>query len=253
MREAYKDVLRVWSIVAMGILALVVGIQLIGQPKATDAPAVVHIMTETKMDKAGTLQYQPVPGKATGTGFHIGNGKYLTAAHVVKGADKVTMEDAPQMELEVLWRSDEYDVALMKERYVGVPIVTFDSFLARFAQAGLSYSRKALSISCAKLTPGTPVTVEGFPLDLGRTITKGVVSGTEQDFKGYWKRGVVVDVAVAPGNSGSPMLDQAGSVAGIVVGSRLMPIGFGATITGFNIVVPSSVLCDMNLFNIWRP
>jgi S1-C subfamily serine protease len=63
----------------------------------------------------------------------------------------------------------------------------------------------------------------GFPLDLGVTVTRGIVSGLNRSLAVNGESGNVehlvgllqTDAAINPGNSGGPLVDAAGQVVGI--------------------------------------
>src|SRR5262245_33174007 len=81
------------------------------------------------------------------------------------------------------------------------------------------------NFSFASSTPqsGESVVAIGFPLGQGKSITAGTVSGLERELTS--PSGVEVsdliqaDVAVSPGNSGGPLLNDVGEVVGVVVES----------------------------------
>ncbi|MFE1743680.1 serine protease [Coleofasciculus sp. H7-2] len=68
-----------------------------------------------------------------------------------------------------------------------------------------------LPMSKASISPGTPICVIGHPGTGSHwTVAKGKVSGKDE-------RGLGITVAIAPGNSGSPLLNQHNYVVGVVV------------------------------------
>jgi S1-C subfamily serine protease len=66
---------------------------------------------------------------------------------------------------------------------------------------------------------GEPVIAIGNPLNVGISVTTGIVSGTERPIdapNGYTIDGAVqTDAAINPGNSGGPLLDSRGTVIGV--------------------------------------
>ena len=136
-------------------------------------------------------------GDGTGTAFYIGDGEWLTAAHVVGEAqDAVLYSGSRSLPVSVVGTDAAGDVALLVGSGVGTPplVLTEDP-----AQAGdVAY-------------------VVGFPLydELTASVSRGVVSRLEQDrFLGTV---VVTDAATNPGNSGGPLVDACGRVVGMVV------------------------------------
>ena len=136
-------------------------------------------------------------GDGAGTAFYIGDGEWLTAAHVVGEAqDAVLYSGSRSLPVSVVGTDTAGDVALLVGSGVGTPplVLTEDP-----AQAGdVAY-------------------VVGFPLydELTASVSRGVVSRLEQDrFLGTV---VVTDAATNPGNSGGPLVDACGQVVGMVV------------------------------------
>ena len=86
---------------------------------------------------------------------------------------------------------------------------------------------------------GDPVIAIGFPLDLGVTVTSGIVSGLDRTIEGPNGNltGLLqTDAAINPGNSGGPLVDRAGRLVGInTAGIRedgTEGIGFAIAIDG---------------------
>jgi len=70
------------------------------------------------------------------------------------------------------------------------------------------------------LVPGDEVVAVGFPFGIGPSVSAGVVSGLNRDFRSEGQRvigGLIqFDAAANPGNSGGPLVNMAGEVVGIV-------------------------------------
>ncbi len=156
-------------------------------------------------------------GEGHGSGVHIGGGYVLTAAHVVEGAGALTLKTdrGESLAAELLWANTRYDIALLR-----VPGATI----------------AARRLRCADPAPGEPVSAAGNPLSLEFVTFFGHAGGPARSM-GDWPVAVPLDLTVAPGMSGGPLLDGSGRVAGIVV----------ATLRSFPIAaaVPGSVVCRL--------
>lgn len=135
---------------------------------------------------------------ARGSGFFIdSSGLLLTNQHVVGSAFtvKVDLYDGSTKTGRVLKRNAAHDVALVKvdmdpATVPGLPLCDINA-----------------------LRVGQEVVAIGNPLGLSNTVTKGIISGIRTvDHRSL----IQTDVAINPGNSGGPLLNQQGSVIGIV-------------------------------------
>lgn len=137
------------------------------------------------------------PGAGHGTGFLItSNGYVLTAAHVVSGLDAVMvrLRSGLELEAEVVRYHPQRDVALLK-----LP--------------GSGFQPLALAKASANL--GSDVYTIGNPLDerLSFSIAKGIMSA-EREIEDV--NFIQTDIAVNPGNSGGPLMNDQGEVLGII-------------------------------------
>lgn len=142
----------------------------------------------------------PGQGMGVGSGFIISeDGFILTNAHVVAGADEVTVRMADskrEFSAKVVGADERTDVALLKVNEKGLPVV----------KLGKS----------SKLEPGQWVAAIGSPFGFANSITAGIVSATERSLPAEtYVPFIQTDVAVNPGNSGGPLLNIDGEVVGI--------------------------------------
>lgn len=160
-------------------------------------------------------------GTATGhgSGVHIGNGRVLTAAHVVDDATGIKVGGDPA---NVLWSGKQYDVALLQTTVKGA----------------------APRLACRTAAVGEQAEAVGNPGPLRDMHSFGKISGGEQS-RGPWASTIIVNFAIAPGMSGGPVYDAAGDIIGLVVGVAAVPNGFGASFVSFGYVVPSSAVCKL--------
>jgi S1-C subfamily serine protease len=156
--------------------------------------------------------------QGTGSGFIISaEGRLITNAHVVQGADTVTvtLKDGRTFKGKVLGFDPVTDVAAVKIDGTGLPTV-------------------ALGTS-ANLVPGEWAIAIGNPLGLDNTVTAGIISAigrssSEVGIADRRVRFIQTDAAINPGNSGGPLLNDQGEVIGINTAIRANAQGLGFAI-----------------------
>jgi serine protease Do len=211
-------------------------------------PAVVNISTEQKVSEESSgqpdmdelfkyfrrrfgdeFQFQfPNPPQAEprrnmGSGVIIDpSGFILTAAHVVRDADRVTVTLADKTELpaRVVASDPQTDLAVIKVEtkapLTAVPLGDSD-----------------------KERVGSWVMAIGSPLGLEQTVTVGVISAKGRTFPNPnlpgrpFREMLQTDAVINPGNSGGPLLNIRGEVIGIntlIVSTTGVSIGLGFAI-----------------------
>jgi len=176
-------------------------------------PAVVNISMERDIPNpsGGPNGFGPffgdIPGmpsgpsrqKGIGSGVIVsGDGYILTNAHVVRGADRltVTLLDGRTFKGTVVGADPATDLAVVKISATNLPV----------AQLGES----------APLQPGDWAIAIGNPYGLNFTVTAGVISATERSLpESPDEQFLQTDASINPGNSGGPLVDAAGHVIGI--------------------------------------
>lgn len=141
--------------------------------------------------------------RGSGSGFIFGSdGRILTNAHVVDGADTVTvkLKDGREFQGKVLGVDTVTDVAVVKVEANNLPVVNL--------------------ANSEELQPGEWAVAIGNPLGLDNTVTVGIVSATGRSSADVGvpdKRVsfIQTDAAINPGNSGGPLLNQRGQVIGM--------------------------------------
>lgn len=127
---------------------------------------------------------------AVGTGFVVAPGRVLTAAHVVENAATPTVIiGGESLAGRVITADPRLDVALIEVAQLSAPALT--------------------------LSPQPPKVLDdvyafGNPLGGATSASRGIVSAVSD-------RTVQTDAAVNPGNSGGPLLNDAGDVVGLVI------------------------------------
>ena len=139
------------------------------------------------------------PRQGLGSGFIVGSdGVILTNAHVVDGAQEVTVRltDRREFTAKVIGADKQTDVAVLRIDARDLPTVKLGD--ARNARVG------------------DWVLAIGSPYGLANTVTAGIVSAKSRALPNEtYVPFLQTDVAVNPGNSGGPLFNTAGEVIGI--------------------------------------
>jgi len=142
---------------------------------------------------------QPGPMRGLGSGFIVSpDGVVLTNAHVVDGADEVTVKltDKREFRAKVLGSDKATDVAVLKIDAKNLPTVTIGD--------------------PTKSRVGEWVVAIGAPYGLDNTVTSGIISAKGRSLPGdSYVPFIQTDAAVNPGNSGGPLFNLRGEVIGI--------------------------------------
>ncbi len=137
--------------------------------------------------------------QGSGSGFIVSaDGKILTNAHVVEGADTVTVRFSDNTEhlAKVVGKDKQTDVALLKVDAKNLPTVKLGN--------------------SDQLSVGEWVLAIGSPFGLDYSATQGIVSALSRSLPNEsYVPFIQTDVAVNPGNSGGPLFNTRGEVVGI--------------------------------------
>lgn len=165
-----------------------------------------------------------------GTGFLLSSpGLILTNQHVVGSAlsVKVDLYDGSTHTGRVLRRDANLDAALLK----------LDGDVPEVAGLPLCHTNA--------IRVGEPVVAIGNPLSLSNTVTQGIVSGFRRSRS---RQMIQTDTAVNPGNSGGPLLNQHGTVIGIVT-QKITTEG----VEGLGFALPISEVLQKLKVNVMAP
>ncbi|MGH6622520.1 MAG: S1C family serine protease [Burkholderiaceae bacterium] len=186
-------------------------------------PAVVRVRGFREDDEPGFGE--ETNGEGSGVVI-VDNGTILTNLHVVAGAKRLTVTffDGTESEVEPIRAFPENDLAVVRAKKIPDDL------------------QAATLGSTADLQMGDEVVAVGFPFGIGPSVSAGVVSGLNRDFRSPQGKQVMTgliqfDAAANPGNSGGPLITMSGEVVGIVTAilnptpaRTFIGIGFAATI-----------------------
>jgi S1-C subfamily serine protease len=174
-------------------------------PVSSDGSSVREVYTRdgrgvVSVDVAATSE----AGPGGGSGFVVDEaGHIVTNQHVVEGAEDISVRfaDGTRREAEVVGQDPSTDVAVIK---VDAPQEALEPLtLGDSNSVGV----------------GEPVIAIGNPLNVGISVTTGIVSGLGRPIKApnnyTINDAVQTDAAINPGNSGGPLLDSRGTVIGV--------------------------------------
>lgn len=137
--------------------------------------------------------------KSLGSGFVISaDGHILTNAHVIDGADEVTVRltDKREFKAKIIGADKRTDVALIKIEASNLPVVKL--------------------ADPAQLKVGEWVVAIGSPFGFDNSVTAGIVSAKGRSLpQENYVPFIQTDVAINPGNSGGPLFNMRGEVVGI--------------------------------------
>ena len=167
-----------------------------------------------------------------GTGFVIDqDGHIVTNGHVVEDARELTVKfhDGHESSARLIGMDTSVDLAVIKvdvARHRLKPVTFGDS---------------------DDLVVGEAVVAIGSPHGLDATLTRGIISGLNRRLElddGTTLEGAIqTDAALAPGNSGGPLLNQAGEVIGVnTAGYRGTGLGFAIPSNTVRRVAESTIL-----------
>lgn len=179
-------------------------------PAVTYIEAKVHVAqaisassrTRRKVGLFSTATVAARPDEyASGSGVVIDAdaGLIVTNNHVIHRAEKITVEliDGRKLEAEKLGSDPDTDVALIKVKAGHLTAIQF--------------------ADSENLEVGETVLAIGNPLQLGQTVTSGIVSGLHRSSIGIarYEDFIQTDAAIYPGNSGGALVNIQGKLVGI--------------------------------------
>lgn len=150
----------------------------------------------------GRIPNEPREKRGLGSGVIVdaSKGLIITNAHVIDGADEitVTLEDKRQLEAEIVGTDKKTDIALIKVSARGL---------------------KELKLARANdVRVGDYVIAVGNPFGLSHSVTSGIVSALGRDRAGArdgYQDFIQTDASINPGNSGGALVNSKGELIGI--------------------------------------
>ncbi len=152
---------------------------------------------QSVIEKFRDIVVQIATPYSTGTGFHLsGQGMIVTNHHVVDGNREVTVDGSlfPRQLRRVLFTDPHFDIALL--------------------DAPLGAEEPELRLAAdPEVKAGDRVVAIGHPYGLKFTATQGIVSNPamREDGIPYIQH----DASLNPGNSGGPLVNEAGEIIGV--------------------------------------
>ncbi|WP_130430323.1 S1C family serine protease [Rivibacter subsaxonicus] len=195
-------------------LALAVGVYGVARPDPAAAS------TRRAGEEAGARA-----GDSIGAGFIVGaDGMIVTAAHVVADAAQIV-------------------VRLPDQRIVAATLVGADAASdIALLKVPLRLPEPATRGESGTLRPGDWVLAVGDPYGLARSVTAGIVGGTDRHFaEDAGLLFIQTDLAMAPGSSGGPLLDINGRVVGM--NTRMLVGAYGSV--GMGLSVPIEIVMQI--------
>jgi S1-C subfamily serine protease len=155
----------------------------------------------------------------------VDSGVILTNLHVVYGAEQVKVKFADGLEsnARIIGLQPEHDLAVLQAETIPDDLVP------------------ATLRSTHDLMPGDQVIAVGFPFGIGPSVSSGVVSGLQREFRSPEGQRLLTnliqfDAAANPGNSGGPLVTPDGAVVGIV--TAILNPGEQRVFVGIGFAVP---------------
>ena len=156
-------------------------------------------------------------GNSLGSGFALGENCVITNAHVIENPRNITVETygGNKYKASVLGMDEQLDIAVLIVQDVQFPYLDIADLSA--------------------MKTGDDIYAIGAPKGMAYTLTKGGVSAKERVVgnQSY----IQIDAAINEGNSGGPLLNDAGQVLGMNTLKMLDSEGIG-------LAIPISRICE---------
>ncbi|RVU41878.1 trypsin-like serine protease [Rheinheimera riviphila] len=164
------------------------------------APAVVNVYTVTTQQDPRSYQRRIIQNQSLGSGVIMrADGYILTNYHVVNGADQivVALQDGRQLEAVLIGQDRLTDLAVLYVKADNLPVIP--------------------QLPDIEPQVGDLVLAIGNPLNLGQSITQGIISATGRAglSTNTYTDFMQMDAAINAGNSGGALVNSNGILVGI--------------------------------------
>lgn len=195
-------------------------------PKINDA--IDYFVVDAHQEAVRTTVLVETEDGGHGTGTIIADGFILTANHVTKNAKTITItyDDGSKATATVAWNEDKgNDVAMLRADTHGI---------------------KPAKMSCDAPKAATPVFSYGYPLYGKKVFSFGyIASEVELDPADSSAGSTILDMTLAPGNSGGGIWNDRGYLVGIADAVLIAPFGNSASLSGYSVEINSKTICDL--------
>lgn len=164
------------------------------------APAVVNVYTRSTQLDERSYERRVIQNQSLGSGVIMRSDGYIvTNYHVVHGADQivVALQDGRQLDALLIGQDQMTDLAVLKVEAEDLPVIPQNPELAPQV--------------------GDLVLAIGNPLNLGQSITQGIISATGRAglSTNSYTDFMQMDAAINEGNSGGALVNSNGVLVGI--------------------------------------
>jgi len=164
------------------------------------APAVVNVYTRSTQLDERSYERRVIQNQSLGSGVIMRSEGYIvTNYHVVHGADQivVALQDGRQLDALLIGQDQMTDLAVLKVTAEDLPVIPQNSAIAPQV--------------------GDLVLAIGNPLNLGQSITQGIISATGRAglSTNSYTDFMQMDAAINEGNSGGALVNSNGILVGI--------------------------------------
>jgi len=196
-----------------------------GSQKGTSTYAEVYDRTSPSV---GQIQVYTPSGAGSGTGWVFRDDYVVTNHHVVEGAEEISLR-------------------FSEGGWIDGTVVGSDIYsdLAVLSVPTLPDSASGLPLRDSDPAVGAEVVAIGNPFGFSGSVSAGIVSGVDRALEGpnnfSIPDAIQTDAAVNPGNSGGPLVDLDGNVAGVINSGGGDNIGFAISASLTRRVVPALI------------